>query len=143
LEWRAVLESQLFSGFWIGWMIEHPTISNSKNPKKLDVQSNFSLLQCQKSKKVGFSLDFYWINWIGLDFFSSIQSKNPIPIQQRSKNPFFWIFNTERGLNILIFWIFGVGYGWMFNPKSIQSKIEKKIDFLILLERQKVEEPLC
>jgi hypothetical protein len=45
-------------------MIENPTKSNSKNPKKLDVQ-------CQKSKKVRF-LDFCWIcvgllDWIELN----------------------------------------------------------------------------
>jgi hypothetical protein len=39
----AVLGSQLFSGFWIGWMIEHPTNSNSENPKKLDFQHTFNV----------------------------------------------------------------------------------------------------
>jgi hypothetical protein len=39
----VVLGSQFFSGFWIGWMIEHPTKSNSENPKKLDVQSTFNV----------------------------------------------------------------------------------------------------
>jgi hypothetical protein len=29
------LGSQLISGFWIGWMIEHSNKFNSKNPKKL------------------------------------------------------------------------------------------------------------
>jgi hypothetical protein len=46
-----VLESQLFSGFLIEWMIEHPTKSNSKNLKKLDFWY--------------FLLDFCWI--IGFD----------------------------------------------------------------------------
>jgi hypothetical protein len=50
-----VLGSQLCSGFWIGWMIEHPTKSNFKNPKKLDIQHTFKDLL----------LDFCWIN--GLD----------------------------------------------------------------------------
>jgi propionyl-CoA carboxylase beta chain len=36
------LNSQLFSGFWIGWMIEHPTKSNFKNPKKFDFWAKFS-----------------------------------------------------------------------------------------------------
>jgi hypothetical protein len=44
----AVLGSQLISGFWIGWMIEHPTKTNSKNSKRLDVQSTFN------AKNVGF-----------------------------------------------------------------------------------------
>jgi hypothetical protein len=54
----AVLGSQLFSGFLIGWMIEHPTKSNSKNPKTLDV---YSTLNVKNPKK----LIFYWI-FIGL-----------------------------------------------------------------------------
>jgi hypothetical protein len=51
--------------------------------------------------------------WIGLDFLSSFHFKNPI-------------FQP--------FWIFGVGFGWNVQS-SIQSKIQKKIDFLILDER--------
>jgi hypothetical protein len=47
----AVLGSQLFSGFWIGWMIEHPTKSSSKNPKKLDVQHTFNV---KNPKKMNF-----------------------------------------------------------------------------------------
>jgi hypothetical protein len=34
------LGSQLFSGFRIGWMIEHPIKSKSKNPIKLDWMFN-------------------------------------------------------------------------------------------------------
>jgi hypothetical protein len=63
---RSVLGSQLFSVFWIGWMIEHPTKSTSKSSKK-------------KSKKVwifGFLLDLNWI--IGLNWIFLIQSNNPI-----------------------------------------------------------------
>jgi hypothetical protein len=44
----TVLGSQLFSRFWIGWMIEHPTKSNSKNPKKLDIQSTFNVKNPKK-----------------------------------------------------------------------------------------------
>jgi hypothetical protein len=67
---ESILGSQqLFSGFWNGWMIEHPTKTNSKNPIILDVKST---LKVKNPKK----LDF----WIGFDFlvqFNSIQSKNP------------------------------------------------------------------
>jgi hypothetical protein len=44
-----VLESQLFFwiGFWIGWMIEHPTKTISPN--------------VQKSWTFGFLLNFCWI----------------------------------------------------------------------------------
>jgi hypothetical protein len=52
-------------------MIEHPsTISNSKNLKKLDIQSTFNV---KNLKKVGFS------DWIELK-----KSNNPIKIQQKS-----------------------------------------------------------
>jgi hypothetical protein len=59
-----VLESQLFSGFWIGWMIEHPAKSNSEIPKMLHFQSTFNVKN-PKNWIFGFLLDFYWI---GLDF---------------------------------------------------------------------------
>jgi hypothetical protein len=38
----TVLGSQLFSGFWIGWIIEYPTKTNYTNPKKLDFQHTFN-----------------------------------------------------------------------------------------------------
>jgi hypothetical protein len=85
-------------------------------------------VQCEKSKKVGF-LDFCWIfglfvgflldYWIGLEFFSSIQSNNP------KKTQLFRIFDIERGLNIQLLMIFGVGFGWMFNNPS-NPKSRKK-----------------
>jgi hypothetical protein len=49
-------------------MIEHPTKSNSKNPKKLDFQHTFKNPIMFNVKKVGFLdflLDFCWI--IGFD----------------------------------------------------------------------------
>jgi hypothetical protein len=75
------------------------------------------------------------LDWI---FFSSIQSKsneNPV-IQQKSKNLTFWIFDIESGLNIQLFWIFGVGFGWMFNH-PFNPKSRKKLTSLILNETKK------
>jgi hypothetical protein len=93
----TVLGSQLFSGFWIEWMIEHPTKSNSKNLKKLDLQYTFNVKNPKK-------LDF----WI-----FSVQS-NPIiqhKSSKKSKNPNFWIFDIKLVLKIQLFKIFGVGFG--------------------------------
>jgi hypothetical protein len=58
-----------------------------KVKKKLDVQSTFNVKN-PFWVFVGFKLDY----WIGLDFFSSIQTNNPIKIQQKSKNPTFLDF---------------------------------------------------
>jgi hypothetical protein len=65
---RPALESQFFSGFWIGWMIEHPTKSNPGNPKEFDVQ-------CQKSEKVGFYFRIFveLLDWIGIFKFNPTQ----------------------------------------------------------------------
>jgi hypothetical protein len=39
----SVLGSQIFSGFWIGWIIENPTKSDSKSSKNLDVRSTLNV----------------------------------------------------------------------------------------------------
>jgi hypothetical protein len=87
-------------------MIEHPIKPNSKNPIILGVQSTFNVKNPKK-----WIFRFLFDCWIGLDFFSSIQSNNLRLVQQKSKNPLFWIF--------------GVVFGWMFNhpsnPKSRQN----------------------
>jgi hypothetical protein len=58
---------------------------------------------------------------------------NHIKIWAYVKNPkkldFWMIFDIKRRLKIHLFWIFGVGYGWMFNHPS-NPKSRKKIDFL-------------
>jgi hypothetical protein len=62
--------SQLFSGFWIGWIVEHPTKSYSKISKKLDVQPMFnvknpimfygqSLFNVKNPKKLDFRIGFF------------------------------------------------------------------------------------
>jgi hypothetical protein len=97
---NSVLGSQLFSGFWIGKMIEHSTKSNSKNPKKLDVQSIFNVKNPKKLDFeifVGFLLDF----WVGSKQKNPIQSNNPIKIQQKSTKSIQQ--GIERGLNIQLF----------------------------------------
>jgi hypothetical protein len=74
-------------------------------------------------------LFFGILDWIG--FFSSIQSENPKKNQQKSKNPTFLDFSHWTS-NFLGF--FGVRY--LDVQSSIQSKIQKKVDFLILLRNK-------
>jgi hypothetical protein len=55
------IRKSTFSGFWIGWMIEHPTKSKSKNPKKVRCSIH---VKSKKSKS-------FWIfvrlfDWIGI-----------------------------------------------------------------------------
>jgi hypothetical protein len=77
---KVVLKSLLFSGFWIGWLIEHPTKSNSINPKKvgfLDLCWIIGLdwIGLKKSYIIGF-LTSNFLDLVRMEFQSSIQS-NP------------------------------------------------------------------
>jgi hypothetical protein len=80
----TVLGSQLFSGFWIGWMIEHPTKSNSENPRKLDFQSKFIV---KNPIMLDFQSTFIVINpknldfWIFVELLDRIELKKSNPIK--------------------------------------------------------------
>jgi hypothetical protein len=37
-----------------------------------------------------------------------------------------WIFDIENVLNIQLLWIFGVGFGWMFNHPYWKVRLELK-----------------
>jgi hypothetical protein len=120
LAWNSIRKSTFF---WIlDWMDDW--ISNQIQLQK-SRKVGFSIhVQCQKSKKskkVRF-LDFRWIS-IGkvfaLDWIFLVQSfNNPLKIQQKSKNPTFLDFWSWIRLDV---------------QSSIQSKIQKKVDFLILV----------
>jgi hypothetical protein len=92
---RINLESQLLFGFWIGWVIKNPTKPNFKNQK-----SWIFNVKIQKCRICWIFIGF--MDWIGL--FCSIQSNNPIKIQQKSnKIQHFWIFYIESRLKITFF----------------------------------------
>jgi hypothetical protein len=85
---QTVLGSQIFSGFWIGWMIEHPTKSNSKNPKNLDFQHTFNIknpimldFQSTFNVKNPKKLDFWIFCWIFVGLLDWIELKKSNPIQ--------------------------------------------------------------
>jgi hypothetical protein len=84
-------------------MIEHPTKSNFENQKKLD----------------------FWI-FIGLLDLIELKKSNPIQHNNPTQIQLFWISDIEHVFMIIhYYWIFEVGFGWMFNhssnPKSRKS----------------------
>jgi hypothetical protein len=90
-------------------MVCHPNLTSKiKKVGFLD----FSWIFVGLLDRIGF-LDFSWI-FVGLldriGFFRSIQSNNPTKIQ--------------------LFWIFKVGFGWMFNNSSNPKSRKKLTSYL-------------
>jgi hypothetical protein len=78
---------------------------------------------------IGLDWIFCWIfvgllDWIGFFQFNPTQCSNKNPTENPKIQ--FWIFDIERVLIIQLFWIFGVGFGWMFNQPS-NPKSRKKL----------------